>query len=52
MLLRAGGEFLPGGGDAANRDSIAWQPTGTPVPNFHVSEVFGKLIFADGATTK
>src|SRR5882672_9024629 len=30
----------------------AWQPTGTPAPNFHVSEVFGKLIFADGATTK
>ena len=30
----------------------AWQPTGTPVPNFHVSQVFGKLIFADGATTK
>jgi alpha-galactosidase len=30
----------------------AWQPTGTPVPNFHVPEVFGKLIFADGATAK
>jgi alpha-galactosidase len=30
----------------------AWQPTGTPVPNFHVPDAFGKLIFADGATTK
>jgi alpha-galactosidase len=27
----------------------AWQPTGTPVPNFHVPEAFGKLIFADSA---
>lgn len=24
----------------------AWQPTGTPVANFHVPEAFGKLIFA------
>lgn len=23
----------------------AWQPTGTPVPNFHVPERFGKLVF-------
>jgi alpha-galactosidase len=23
----------------------AWRPTGTPVPNFHVPEAFGKLIF-------
>ena len=24
----------------------AWKPTGTPVPNFHVPEAFGELIFA------
>jgi alpha-galactosidase len=24
----------------------AWQPTRTPVPNFHVPEAFGRLIFA------
>lgn len=24
----------------------AWRPTGTPVPNFHVPEVFGTLVFA------
>lgn len=23
----------------------AWQPTGTPLPNFHVPERFGKLVF-------
>jgi alpha-galactosidase len=23
----------------------AWRPTGTPVPNFHVPEAFGKLVF-------
>jgi alpha-galactosidase len=23
----------------------AWQPTGTPAPNFHVPEAFGKLLF-------
>ena len=26
----------------------AWRPTGTPVPNFHVPEAFGELIFAGG----
>jgi len=25
----------------------AWRPTGTAVPNFHVPEAFGSLIFAD-----
>lgn len=25
----------------------AWQPTGTPVPNFHVPEAFGNLVFAN-----
>lgn len=24
----------------------AWRPTGTPVPNFHVPEAFGALVFA------
>jgi alpha-galactosidase len=24
----------------------AWRPTGTAVPNFHVPEAFGQLIFA------
>lgn len=26
----------------------AWKPTGTPVPNFHVPEAFGELVFAGG----
>ena len=39
-------------GPSEPRFYSAWQPTGTPAPNFHVPEVFGKLIFADGATTK
>jgi alpha-galactosidase len=26
----------------------AWKPTGTPVPNFHVPEAFGELVFARG----
>ncbi len=30
----------------------AWQPTGTPAPNFHVPEAFGTLIFAEGAAVK
>lgn len=25
----------------------AWKPTGTPVPNFHVPEAFGELVFAN-----
>jgi len=25
----------------------AWRPTGTPQPNFHVPEAFGKLVFTD-----
>jgi alpha-galactosidase len=27
----------------------AWQPTGTPVANFHIPEAFGRLVFAPGA---
>ena len=30
----------------------AWQPTGTPAPNFHVPEAFGTLVFADNAAVK
>jgi len=30
----------------------AWQPTGTPAPNFHVPEAFGTLIFEDSAEAK
>ena len=26
----------------------AWRPTSTAVPNFHVPEAFGELVFADG----
>ncbi len=26
----------------------AWQPTGTAVPNFHVPEAFGELVFVNG----
>lgn len=26
----------------------AWKPTATPVPNFHVPEAFGELVFAGG----
>lgn len=25
----------------------AWRPTGTPVPNFHVPEAFGELVFSN-----
>jgi len=30
----------------------AWQPTRTPVPNFHVPEAFGELVFASGNVTR
>lgn len=30
----------------------AWRPTGTKVPNFHVPEAFGQLIFADAASVR
>jgi hypothetical protein len=26
----------------------SWQPTKTAVPQFHVPEVFGRLVFASG----
>jgi alpha-galactosidase len=31
------------------RAYLAWQPTGTPEPNFHVPSAFGRLRFADSA---
>jgi alpha-galactosidase len=30
-----------------NERYLAWQPTGTPQPNFHVPEAFGRLEFAE-----
>jgi len=35
-------------GEKEPRFYSAWQPTGTPVPNFHVPKVFGRLVFAPG----
>lgn len=32
-------------GEREPRFYSAWRPTGTPVPNFHVPERFGKLVF-------
>lgn len=32
-------------GQAEPRFYSAWRPTGTPAPNFHVPEAFGKLVF-------
>jgi alpha-galactosidase len=32
-------------GSSEPRFYSAWQPTGTPVPNFHVPDAFGKLVF-------
>ncbi len=39
-------------GPSEPRFYSAWQPTGTPAPNFHVPEAFGTLIFAEGAKAK
>jgi hypothetical protein len=30
----------------------AWRPTRTPVPNFHVPEAFGELIFVQSASPR
>jgi alpha-galactosidase len=35
-------------GAGEERGYLAWQPTRTAKPNFHVPEAFGKLIFIDG----
>jgi alpha-galactosidase len=35
-------------GEKEPRFYSAWQPTGTPVANFHVPKAFGRLIFAPG----
>jgi hypothetical protein len=32
-------------GSGATRGYLAWQPTHTPQPGFHVPEVFGRLLF-------
>lgn len=34
-------------GASEPRFYAAWQPTGTPTPNFHVPERFGKLVFKE-----
>jgi alpha-galactosidase len=34
-------------GDAEPRFYSAWRATGTPQPNFHVPEVFGRLVFGE-----
>ena len=34
-------------GESEPRFYSAWQPTGTPQPNFHVPEAFGTLVFRD-----
>jgi len=39
-------------GAAEPRFYSAWQPTRTPEPNFHVPEVFGKLVFAPSPTLR
>jgi Carbohydrate-binding family 9 len=36
-------------GSAEPRFYSSWQATATPQPNFHVPEVFGRLVFAPGA---
>jgi alpha-galactosidase len=33
-------------GSSEPRFYAAWRPTGTPAPNFHIPEAFGKLVFA------
>ena len=37
-------------GAAEPRFYSAWRPTNTPVPNFHVPEVFGALVFTEAAS--
>ena len=37
-------------GAAEPRFYSAWRPTNTPVPNFHVPEAFGVLVFTDAAS--
>ena len=34
-------------GAGATRGYLAWQPTRTEIPDFHVPEVFGRLLFCD-----
>ena len=37
-------------GSKEPRAYLAWQPTGTPKPNFHVPKAFGKLRFAPASS--
>jgi alpha-galactosidase len=37
-------------GEAEPRFYSAWRPTRTPVPNFHVPEAFGALVFTEAAS--
>jgi alpha-galactosidase len=39
-------------GKSEPRSYLAWRPTGTPEPNFHVPSAFGKLRFAGGPSRK
>jgi alpha-galactosidase len=39
-------------GSAEPRFYSAWRPTGTPEPNFHVPEAFGRLLFVSETTTR
>lgn len=39
------GNFFRTEGKSPNRLYQAWQPTGTPKPNYHVPEVFGDIVF-------
>jgi alpha-galactosidase len=39
-------------GTTEPRSYLAWQPTGTPEPNFHVPAAFGRLRFAPATGDK
>jgi len=39
-------------GPAEPRFYSAWRPTGTPQPNFHIPEAFGRLIFTESAPSR
>jgi alpha-galactosidase len=39
-------------GSAEPRFYSAWRPTGTPQPNFHIPDAFGRLIFTEPAPSR
>lgn len=41
--------FFRAAGSPVNREYLAWRPTLTPEPDFHVPAAFGNLIFGDSA---